>query len=357
MNFRELITPATVAASWQESGSNLIPYLGLGLFPRRKKAGLGLAWLKGSRGLPVSLMPSTFDAKATFRDRVGVERLEMEMPFFREGFMVDEHDRQEILRVQETNDPYLMAVLGRIFEDAADLISAADVVAERMIMQLLFPVNGNVGISIKANGTDYTYNYDSDGGWKTSNYLALTGGDMWSAPDTADPFKAFKAARDVVREKTGSESTIAIMNSATFNLLAATKAVKERYLSTSGLALGYLTENEVKNVVAGTSRLNIAVYDKQYRDESKVVHKFVPDGYVCLIPEGALGSTWYGTTPEEADLMDKSAAAEVEIVNTGVALTRTIKAHPVQVCLFASQIVLPSFERMDEVAVLKVAGE
>ena len=27
------------------------------------------------------------------------------------------------------------------------------------------------------------------------------------------------------------------------------------------------------------------------------------DGYVAMIPAGDLGGTWYGTTPEEADLI------------------------------------------------------
>ena len=49
-----------------------------------------------------------------------------------------------------------------------------------------------------------------------------------------------------------------------------------------------------------------------------------------------------------------SNKAEVSIVNTGVALTRIITPHPVNIELYASEIVLPSFERMDEVAVLKV---
>ena len=119
------------------------------------------------------------------------------------------------------------------------------------------------------------------------------------------------------------------------------------------MTLGYLTDNEVKAVVEGTSGLRIAIYDKQYKDESGVAHAFVPDGYVALIPDGALGSTWYGTTPEEADLRG-SGEAEVSIVNTGVAITRIVDKHPVNINTFASEIVLPSFERMDEVAVLKV---
>lgn len=355
MDLRAFFTPAAIAANWTEVSSNSVPYLGASLFPAQKKAGLDLSWLKGSRGLPVSLMPSAFDAKATFRDRIGFDKLATEMPFFREGFKVKEKDRQELLRVNESTDPYAQAIIARVFDDAGDLISGANVVPERMIMQLLFPEEGNVGVSIKANGVDYTYNYDTDGSWKTSNYTALTGADLWTAPTTADPFKAFKAVKDAIRSNTGTELTTAIMNTATFNLLAATDAVKNRYMTTAGIRLAYLTDAEVKAVVAGTSGLNIAIYDKMYRDESKTAHAFVPDGYVALIPNGALGSTWYGTTPEEADLMG-SSTAEVSIVNTGVAITRIIEEHPVNINTFASEIVLPSFERMDEVAVLKVVA-
>ena len=353
MDLREIFTPAAIAANWTEVASNQIPYLGATLFPARKKAGLDLSWLKGSRGLPVSLMPSAFDAKATFRDRIGFDKLETEMPFFREGFKIKERDRQEMLRVQETTDPYAEEVLARIFDDARNLIDGANVVPERMIMQLLFPDGGNCGIAIKANGVDYTYNYDPDGSWKTSNYTALTSAALWTAPTTADPFAAFKTVKDAIRAKTGDELTVAIMNTYTFNLMTATDAMKNRYLSTSGISLGYLTDAEAKAVVQGTSGLQVAVYDKQYKDESGVAHSFVPDGYVCLIPSGNLGNTWYGTTPEEADLQG-SNSAEVSIVNTGVAISREIQNHPVNINTFASEIVLPSFERMDSVGVLKV---
>lgn len=355
MNLREFFTPAAIAAQWNEVASNRIPYLGAGLFPAKKKAGLDLSWLKGSKGLPVSLMPSAFNAKATFRDRIGFEKLETEMPFFREGFKIKEKDRQELLRVQDSNDPYARAAIERVFDDANNLIDGANVVPERMRMQLLFPENGNAGIAIAANGINYTYNYDPNGTWKSGNYIALSGADLWTAETTADPFAVFKTAKDKIRSNTGTELTIAVMNTTTFNLLAKTDAVKKRYLTTSGLTLGYLTDDEVKSVVNGTSRIQIAIYDKQYKDESGVAHAFVPDGYVAMIPAGDLGGTWYGTTPEEADLME-SPNAEVSIVNTGVAITREITTHPVNINTYASEIVLPSYERMDEVAVIKVVG-
>lgn len=353
MNLVDFFEPAAIAAYWSEVQPNLQQYMGSALFPARKKAGLDLSWLKGSRGLPVSLMPSAFDTKATFRDRIGFQKLETEMPFFREGFKIKEKDRQEIMRAQDSNDPYVTAILGRLFDDAAELISGANVVPERMIFQLLFPVDGNVGISIKANGVDYTYNYDIDGTWKTSNYMALTSTDKWDQPETADPFATFKAAKDAALARTGAILTTAVMNTNTFNKMSATKAIKNRYLTTSGLSFAYMTGNEVRSAISSTSQISISTYDNKYRDEDKVTKSFVPDGYVCMIPSGTLGSTWYGTTPEEADLMS-SNTAEVSIVNTGVALSRIIEEHPVNINTYASEIVMPSYERMDDVVVIKV---
>ena len=72
MLFNELFTPTAIAANWTEAASNRIPYLGEGLFPAKKQAGLDLKWIKGVKGVPISLMPSAFDAKATFRDRIGM---------------------------------------------------------------------------------------------------------------------------------------------------------------------------------------------------------------------------------------------------------------------------------------------
>lgn len=355
MNLTELFTPEIIAANYTEAASNAIPYLGSGLFPSVKRAGLDLAWIKGHKGLPVSLKPSAFDAKATFRDRIGVSKLETEMPFFREGYKIKEKDRQEILRAQSSNDPYAADVINRIYDDQQDLIAGADVVPERMRMQLLFPEGGAMGITIKANGVNYTYNYDPDGAWEKANYTALTTTDLWTAIATADPFKQIQTIKDKMASNYGVTLAYMVMNTTTFNLMKATDAVKNRWLTVTGRSMGYLTNDEAKDVIASTTGIQIVIYDKMYADESGASHKFVPDGYVSFIPEGALGKTAYGTTPEEADLAG-SGKADVAIVNTGVAITVETTVHPVNVNTYASEIVLPSFERMDEVAVMKVTA-
>lgn len=354
MLLSELFTPKAIAAYWNENPSNKIDYLGSALFPAAKKASLDLKWFRGSNGLPVSLMPSAFDAKATFRNRPGLTMTETEMPFFREGFKLKEKDRQEILRVQESGDPYAREILGRLFNDADELIRGAAVVPERMIMQLLFPASGNMGISFTENGVAYVYNYDASGAWKATNYFALSGTAEWSAPLTSDPFADLKAAKNAVKEKTGEDATLAIMNSVTFAKMAQSDAIRSRFLSTTGRAVGYISDADVAQIVKDLVGVTPVVYDKKYKNESGTAAKFVPDDYVAVVPDGKLGNTWYGTTPEEADLRGGASDAQVSIVNTGVAITQVVDAHPVNVNTFASEIVLPSFERMDSCALIKV---
>ena len=353
INFLKLVKPAAIAANWTEAQTNSDPYLGEALFPRKQKAGLDLSWIKGNKGLPISLMPSAFDAKATFRDRIGVARLETEMPFFREGFKIKEKDRQNILRAIDSNDPYVREILQNVFNDAGDLLEGARVVAERERMQLLFAVNGNVGISIKANGVDYTYNYDPNGAWKATNYFELTGQGVWTDKDHSDPLGDIQTGKDAVQDKGGMTRMIA-MNSATFRTLRGNKSIMNKFITSTGVAVATPSDGDIAQVIKDSLELDgIVIYNKKFRDEDKVTQQFVPDGYVALLPDGGLGNTYLGTTPEEADLRS-SGMADVQIVDTGVALAQIVDPHPVNVNTFASEIVLPSYERMDEVALLKV---
>ena len=349
MNLIELITPAAIAAYFDEVYSNKIEYLGAGLFPAEKRAGLDLAWFKNYLGLPISLNPSAFDAKASFRDRIGVDKIVTEMPFFREGFKVKERDRQEVLRLTGENDPYMQEVLNRIFRDGADLVAGADVVPERMRMQLLFPENGDVGIKIAANGVNYVYNYDPDGSWKAANYSVLTGEDKWDAPSTADPVKTLNTVKKTILANSGAEAAVAYMNDATYTKLVACASIVKRFNPLGS----YITDGEAARVLTETLGITPVVYEKMYKDESKASHKFVPDGYVAVAPATTLGRTVYGTTPEEADLLG-SGQADVQIVNTGVALTRETTVNPVNVNTYASEIVLPTYEAMNTVACVKV---
>lgn len=354
MKLSDVFNAKAIAYNYSEAGSNAIPYLGEGLFPAEKKAGLDLKWVKGHKGLPVSLAPSNFDTKSKFRDRVGVTKNETEMPFFRESMLVKEQDEQEILRVQDSNDPYAVQVLNNIFNDTQTLVDGAKVVPERMRMQLLAPLDGKVGINISANGTNYTYNYDPDGSWKANHYAKIvTEADKWSASATCDPVKNLEDAMDAQEAESGERPAIILMSKATFNMIKASKKVQSGVLAQNTTANVNYTSARVKSYLEEELNVSVAVYNKMFKDETGTAKKFYPDNVVMLLPSGALGKTWFGTTPEERTLKSR-ADADVSLVETGISVAVTITDDPVNTKTTVSEIVLPSFERMDECYGLEV---
>lgn len=352
MDFSKVFTPQAIAANFTEVYSNEIPFLGSAYFPAKKQAGLDLKWIKGKNDLPVSLAPSAFDAKAKFRDRIPVEAIQTEMPFFREGMLIKEKDRQEMLRAQSSDDPYAQAVIERVFDDSRNLIMGANVVPERMIWQLLAPPTGKPGVSIVSNGVDYTYDYDPNGDFKNNNFMELST-NKWDSANQSDPLSDIQTAMQKAQERSGTVLTTAVMSRKTFNYILKSDKVKGAVLAQNTTANVLMTDNVVKALVMQQLGLNIIIYNKMYKDETGTAKTFFPDDMVTLLPDGAIGSTWYGTTPEEADLLSDTEA-DVAIVNTGVAITKVVRKHPVNVEMYASEIVLPSFERMDEVYVMKV---
>lgn len=348
----DLVSAKALTTYWQETVSNRIPYLGEGLFPAKKKMGLDLAWIKGYKGLPIALKPSHFDTKATVRDRIGVKKIETEMPFFREAMTIKERDRQELLRFRENDNQNLYSsIINEIFDDRAQLIEGALIQSERMRMQLL--VTG--GISIVANNVDYTYNYDVDGDWQTNNYEELSGTSLWTDTTNSTPLEDIREMQQKIVDLTGVKPTRAIMTQKTFNYLLQNKSIK---IAINPLANGanLVREAELKSLLLSELGLNVAVYDKKFKDETGATKNFYPDGYITLLPASTLGNTYYGTTPEEADLQSANFNGDVSIVETGVAVTTINIPHPVNKETIVSEIVLPSFERMNEVATIKVAA-
>ena len=343
----DYVSAPALAAFIASNPSNTVPYLGATLFPARKKMGLDLSWIKGSRGLPVSLMPSAFDAKATLRDRIGFDKIDTEMPFFREAMRIGEKERQELLKLQENaNDQYIMPLLNQIYDDRAQLVASADVIPERMIMQLL----SSGTIRITANRQDYNYNY----GFSAEHQETLTGTALWTHADST-PLQDIMAWMDTVEQDTGSRPTRAITSRKVWQALMEHASIRLDMNPLGGQNV-IMTDTMLRQYLLTKIGLTVSVYTKRYQLLDGSTHLFYPEDFFTLIPEGNLGNTWYGTTPEEADLMSGATSAEVQIIGTGVALTTIKEPHPVNVETIVSEIVLPSFETMDTVFIAKVTA-
>ena len=348
--FNDVFSSPVVAAVFNEAASNRIPYLGEGLFPAKKKSGLELKWIKSSKGLPVSLAPSAFDVVAPIRSRQGFEIIDTEMAYFKEAMLVKEQDIQDYEQAIE-GSPLAREILDRIYDDATTLVDGALVVPERMRMSLLANANGHPSISIAVSGgATYTYNYDPNNSYSSNNFDTVS--TYWTDLDDSDPLQDVSDAQDAVEAATGTRPTILLMSKATMNLLKQNEKLRSAILAQNLSANIFMSDNRVKEVFSNELGISIIVYTKQYKDESGSAKKFYPDGMVTLLPDGALGNTWFGVTPEEhrADKLD------VTVVSTGIAVAVETKFDPVQTVTKASEIVLPSFERMDETYMLKIAS-
>ena len=350
-NIFDLVDSKAMALYWNEIYSNSIPYLGTALFPDRKKLGLKLEFLKGFRSLPIALMPSAFDTIPTLRGRIGVKDFSTKMPFFRESMSLNEEDRQQLLMFQEaSNNTYARQLIQTIFDDRANLVAGALVQSERMRMSLL--VDGTIDIVAPDKSgvaVTYKYNYDPEGEWVDSNTTVAT--TDWSDTKADIYGDIFKIKKDA--QARGIMLTRAICTSKTWGYICKNEAIKKD-MNPVGYSNIILSENDVKRYLAEKLGITFVTYDKLYKNEAGEDKQFYPDEYVTFMPAGTLGSTWYGTTPEEADLMAGNKDVDVSIVNTGVAILNKKESLPVNIITSVSQIVLPSFERMGDVFVLKV---
>lgn len=347
----DLVNSKAIALYWNKIYSNQIPYLGTVLFPDRKKMGLKLEFIKGYQSLPIALMPSAFDAKPTVRDRLGVSDFQTKMPFFRESMRLGEEDRQQLLMFQEANNNvYVRTLMESIYDDRANLVQGALVQSERMRMSLL--VDGTISIvAPDESGTkvQYEYNYDPDGEWADANTTEATTG--WDDP-AADIYGDLNAMKTVAQSK-GITLTRGILTTKTWGYICKNDAMKKD-MNPVGWQNIILSDSDVKAYLKQKLGISFTIYDKMYKNEKGEDKQFYPDNYVTLLPSETLGNTWYGTTPEEADLMAGNTDCEVTIVNQGIAVMTKKESLPVNIITAVSEIVLPSYERMGDVFVIKV---
>ena len=343
MTIFDYIKAKEIATYWTVLSQDREPYLLEELFPADKKLGLDLTYIKGSSGLPCVLKTSAFDVKAIPRDRIGFEKLYAEMPFFKESLYVDEALRQELNKVLESgNQAYIDVIVNRIFADEVQLLEAASAARERMRAMAL--TTG--AISLAANGQAYSYDYQMPETHK------LTNSDFNDAD--YDICAYINETLDMIEDDTGVRPTRGIVSRNQWQTMMKNTTIKKNiYVLTNGV--GTVNDNTLRSYLYDQTGVEFVVYSKRYRDENKVTKRFIPDDLVVLFPAGALGKTWFGTTPEESDLMTGSAA-NVAITDTGVAVTTVKQTDPVNVETKVTMICLPSFEMADQVAIIDASS-
>ena len=342
----DLITASNIVAyTTTREYSYDAEYLGRSLFPDRKQAGLSLAWLRDNLGVSIALRPSSFDVKAELRDRIGFAKAETEMAFFKEAMRISETDRQKLIMI--ANEDYVAPIIARIFDDYSNLIDGIEIQAERMRMQLL----SSGKISISRDGAAYEYDYLFPAGNTDEITVA---NDKWSALTTADPLSDIEGWVTAVQTNGGEKPTRAICSPTIWRHIRNNSVVKAA-MNPITYATARMSSMQVQEYVLEQTGVFVEVYDKKYRSAQGVAATpYYPVNMFTLLPEGVVGNTYYGTTPEEADLIGGKTDAEISLVNAGTAVTTSRITDPVTVDTKISAVLLPTFPKIDSVFIAKV---
>lgn len=342
MSIFDLVMATEVVAYWEELSQDEAPYPTEELFPVDKKLGLNLSWIKGARGLPVVLKTSAFDAAAIPRPRIGFEKLETEMPYFKESKYIDEELRQQLNMVLETgNQAYINTVMTRIFDDEMSLLRGARASRERMRMMAL-----TTGAIVMANnGQQFEYDYGIPNANKVDAKV------KWSDETNSDPVEDIRQLKEDIYQRTGVVVTRAMCDNTVWRHIRNNQKIKNQIYAIKPI-VGALTSQMVREFISDQlDGFTIYVNEMRYADEDGNTQKFMPADTFVVFPAGPLGKTWFGTTPAESDLMS-GAAANVAITDTGVAVVTTKKVDPVNVETIVSMICLPSMEQADHVGII-----
>lgn len=340
-SLKDLVNAQNIAAYWEEKNQNAQPLLGETLFPKKKRLGTKLEWIKGANNQPVALRPSSYDAKAIRRDRQGLDQYTTTMPFFKESKYIDEEMRQDLNNVIASNNAEVVnAILTNIYDDVSSLIDSSDVALERMRMEML--TTGTITLS--ANGQSFDYDYQLDDDTQFVNVPT-----SWSNVDADIIGDIVKAVEDA--KVRGVTLTRAICNASVAKYFRTNTAIKNAvYVFANGTVP--VTTARAIDYIYNETGVRFYVYDNVYVSESDgSAVKYIPNDTVVLMADGDLGYTNMGTTPEESDLIN-NLNAQVAVVNGGVAVTTSQTVDPVNTETKVSMVALPSFEKANNVVII-----
>ncbi len=345
MTIFDVVTANEVAVFWNNNAQNRPPFIGEELFPNDKQLGLKLGWIKGANGVPVVLKSSAFDANSTIRQRIGFSKLEADMPFFKESKRVDEKLRQELNVILQTdNQAYIDVIANRIFDDQTDLLEGARARREQMRMMML--TTG--AIAMEGNGQSFEFDYDLPSDHKSTVTTS------WSDTEASTPLEDLRAALDKIEDDTGIRPTRGMISAKAWGYLRRNAGIVSAvYLNAGGNVA--VNDNRLSQLLLDELGLELIKNEKRYKDDKGKVIRYLDEDTVVLFPSGELGKTWFGTTPEESDLMNGTNAM-VSIVDTGVAVTTIKHTDPVTVETKVTMICLPSFEQADQVYILDISN-
>lgn len=329
------------------------------LFPSQSFPSLNISWIKARNNQIKLLRPAAFGEKAARRSPVGFTTIKSELPFFRESMVVDERQRQEIsntLILYADNPDVQDEILQNLYEEHAQLVWGAYANCDLMVGSLLTSAKIQFDTDVNDGRTNnYLYDYDEDSSWHDNNVLTLTGTHQWNSANksTNDPMEDILQAIENQRLK-GWNTANVLMNTNTFRGFYQSESI---YKTISPLG-GIVRRSQARDLLQDEAQVNLVIYDNLVKMADGTTQNVLPDGYVCLLPQGELGRMCFAATPEAYNLqLNKTQPRkDIAVMRNGVTILTKAEDNPVDYQTIVSMIALPSYPMMDAVYVINTLG-
>ncbi|PWL51766.1 MAG: phage capsid protein [Clostridium cadaveris] len=344
MDLKDFISSKNIALYMKELPQE--SSVDLALFPKKKQLGTEIEYAKGAKKKAVALRMSQFDTAAKTRAlSATLDVFKKELPFFKESMGIKETDRRDlVLAMQSNNQEIVQALAKQVFENYENLINGAHIVAKRMRAEVI----QNGAINITTEDGDVMVDY----GVPVKHKAKITeSSKKWNVA-TADIVGDIAKYQKTITDDHYDKPNIALMTEKTFlDTFMINTVIKNDLNGNISNQNRILSEKDFLNFAKERLGLSIVFLENAtfIPNEGAEPMPYYVDGKVTFMSGTTLGSTVYGTTPEEFDKLYGSGKLDTSIVDLAIAVTTMVKEDPVSVDTKVSEMVLPSFDRADEV--------
>ncbi|MGF3072740.1 major capsid protein [Facklamia sp. P13069] len=308
---------------------------GEALFPSMKQESLEMEYLKGSNEAPVTASVHAFDTESEIASRDGGQLVREKIAFIKRKIQVNEELLLRLNSIKETSPAY-KSIIDTIYNDIDNMVSSVKVRVERMRYEAL--ATGKVTANENHAKFEVNYGFRSDqlqtADWSQENADILGDIDKWI---------------DSLVLATGITPGRILTTRQVVRKIANSVNIKKAILGDSTKRLS-LTEINDFMVAHGLPVLGTEdrMYREQKADGTYAMKRYLPEGSFVLLPNGALGNTVFGPTPEELRLRQNPA---VDLTNVGnvLAMVYDESVDPVATYTKAVATALPSFPTAGQV--------
>ena len=333
----ELLSPENLIAYTK---MHPVPTEGLSnLFPTRRIEGFDADIIKGAYNLPTAAQFYAFDTPTKLGQREGYERGSQSLGLIKHKMKLDE---REIMNLSHPrSDAEAQYIIRNIYNDVEKVRQRIETRIELLRWEAL--TTGEINIK-EENGfsTKVDFNMPKD----------HKGEFTWN--EDADFLEDLFTVQEKIRTDTGFEITH-ILTSRKWLYKMTRNAALHLAVNGEGSKSKWITPTEMNAALASFGLPTFSINETQYATEKVVKGKLVrtnerylPEDMFIALPEGALGETLRGSTPErESNLINNIAT-----VDSGeITLTHYSEVDPVAEYVKGSATAMVTFPYADQVYV------